>query len=74
MRHNKITFPILPPPRGGRIRGGHAYGVITPTLSSFGKLRTVSNADGVIEPLAGDHAHGVTASQNGSKRYFTRLI
>lgn len=74
MRHNKVTFPILPPPRGGRIRGGHACGVITPTLSSFGKLRTVSNADGVIEPLVGDHAHGVTAAQNGSKRLLARLL
>ena len=42
MRHNKITFPILPPPRGGRIRGGGEASPLTPTLSSFGKLRTVS--------------------------------
>ena len=44
----------------------------TDSLRSFGKLRMVSNADGVIEPLAGDHAHGVTSSRNGSKRLFAR--
>lgn len=75
MRHNKVTFPILPPPRGGRIRGGHAYGVITPTLSPSTKLGTVSlsNRHSGERENKGESDYIKPASQNGSKRLLAKL-
>jgi hypothetical protein len=75
MRHNKVTFPILPPPRGGRIRGGGEASPLTPTLSPSTKLGTVSlsnrhDGERVCE-VKSDYIR--TASQNGSKRLFARL-
>ena len=37
----KHFYHFLPPPLGGRIRGGHAIGVITPALSQGGERESV---------------------------------
>ena len=66
----------VPPPAGlGVGATPMAWGGFTslPRSRQVRDSGMVSNAGGVIEPLKGDHAHGVTALQNGSKRLFARL-
>ena len=71
----KSPSPSFLPLEGGGPEVGVKFSPLTPTLSSFGKLRTVS----LSNPHGGERENEVKndyfmpASQNGSMRLFARL-